>query len=208
MRNFFSELKPHLCHSKGAKCSSGPPGPPGPPGPSGQKGFRGRRGQKGKTENKGDQGIMGSLGKSGKQGIMGPVGPRGEVGPKWDMGSAGLPRAKGEPGESISAPTVAVSPTKLTVNESGSASFLCSVSGNPEPTVVWSKLYSRSEIGQSVQVGGKLNLRNVKGSDTGVYKCSAANILGQAQTVGRLVVNGELLWLSARGRRLYGLFIA
>ena len=75
MSKFFSDLKPHLCHSKCATCSSGPPGPPGPPGPRGLKGFRGRRGQKGKTGNKGDQGIMGSPGKSGKQGIMGPVGP-------------------------------------------------------------------------------------------------------------------------------------
>ena len=47
-----------------------------------------------------------------------------------------MPGAKGEPGESISAPTVAVSPRKLTVNEGGSASFQCSASGNPEPAVV------------------------------------------------------------------------
>ena len=42
---------------------------------------------------------------------------------------------KGEPGESISAPTVAVTPAKLTVNESGSALVQCSVSGNPEPAI-------------------------------------------------------------------------
>ena len=193
MSNFFLELKPHLCHSKGATCSSGPPGPPGPPGPRGQKGARGRRGQKGKTGNKGDQGIMGSPGKSGKQGIMGPVGPQGEVGPKGDMGSAGIPGAKGEPGESISAPTVAVSPTKVTVNEGGSASFQCSASGNPEPAVVWSKLNSQSEISKSVILAGRLRLRNVKGSDSGVYQCSAENILGKALAVARLEVNGKFL---------------
>ena len=191
MSKFVSELKPHLCHSKGATCSSGPPGPPGPPGPRGQKGFRGRRGQKGKTGNKGDQGIMGSPGNSGKQGIMGPVGPQGEVGPKGDMGSAGMPGAKGEPGESISAPTVAVSPTKLTVNEGGSALFQCLVSGNPEPAVVWSKLNSQSEISQSAVSAGRLRLRNVKGSDSGIYQCSAENILGKALTVAQLEVNGK-----------------
>ena len=56
---------------------------------------------------------------SGKQGIMGPVGPKGDVGlkgQKGDMGPTGMPGAKGKPGESISAPVVAVSPKTLTVN--------------------------------------------------------------------------------------------
>ena len=188
MSKFLSELKPHLCHSKSVTCPSGPPGPPGPPGP------RGRRGQKGKTGNKGDQGIMGSPGKSGKQGIMGPVGPQGEGGPKGqngDMGPTGMPGATGEPGESISAPIVAVSPTKFTVNEGGSASFQCSASGNPEPAVVWSKLSNQSKISQSAVSGGRLRLRNVKGSDSGVYQCSAENILGKDQAVAQLEVNGK-----------------
>ena len=196
MSKLLSELKPHLCHSKGNTCPSGPPGPPGPPGPRGQKGARGRRGERGKIGNKGDQGIMGSPGKSGKQGIMGPVGPRGEGGPegqKGDMGSTGMPGAKGEPGESISAPTVAVSPTKLTVNEGGSASFQCSASGNPDPAVVWSKLNSQSEISQSAASAGRLRLRNVKGRDSGVYQCSAENILGKALAVAQLEVNGKRL---------------
>ena len=187
----LSELRQRLCQSKSATCPSGPPGPPGPPGPRGQKGDRGRRGHKGKSGNKGDQGIMGSPGKSGKQGIMGPVGPQGEVGPKGDIGSAGMPGAKGEPGESISAPTVAVSPTKLTVNEGGSASFQCSASGNPEPAVMWSKLNSQSEVSKSAVSAGRLRLRNVKGSDSGVYQCSAENILGKALAVAQLEINGK-----------------
>ena len=187
----LSELRQRLCQSKSATCPSGPPGPPGPPGPRGQKGARGRRGQKGKSGNKGDHGIMGSPGKSGKQGIMGPVGPQGEVGPKGDMGSAGIPGVKGEPGESISAPTVTVSPTKLTVNEGGSASFQCSASGNPKPAVVWSKLNSQSELSQSAVSAGRLRLRHVKGSDSGVYQCSAENILGKALAVAQLEVNGK-----------------
>jgi len=135
---------------------------------------------------------MGSPGKSGKQGIMGTVGPPGIPGPKGqkgDTGPAGMPGAKGQPGESISAPTVAVSPASLTVNESGSASFQCSVNGNPEPSVVWNKADNQSKISQSVVSGGKLLVQNVKESDSGVYKCSASNILGQAQALVRLEVN-------------------
>ena len=138
---------------------------------------------------------MGSPGKSGKQGIMGPVGLPGVSGPKGekgDVGPAGMPGAKGEPGEPISAPTVAVSPSKVTVNESGSASFQCSVSGNPEPSVVWNKVDIQSQRSHSAVSGGKLLLKNVTESDTGVYKCSSENILGQAQALVQLVINGKL----------------
>ena len=186
----------HLCQSKGVTCSSGPPGPPGPPGPRGHNGARGRRGQKGKTGNKGDQGIMGSPGKSGKQGVMGPVGLQGEPGykgEKGDIGPAGMPGSKGEPGESISSPAVVVFPVTLTVNEGGTASFQCSVSGNPDPTVVWSRLDNQSEVNPAAVLGEKLELKKVTGSDSGVYQCSATNILGKSQEVVRLAVNGEFL---------------
>ena len=135
-------------------------------------------------------------GKSGKQGIMGPIGPPGVTGTKGqkgDIGPAGMPGSKGEPGESISAPSVAVSPARSTVNETGSATFKCSVIGNPKPTVVWSKLNSQTNISQSLVSGETLRLQNFKGSDAGVYKCSAINILGQAYAVGQLAVNGKLI---------------
>ena len=136
---------------------------------------------------------MGSPGKSGKQGIMGPAGPKGDAGlkgRKGDIGPAGIPGAKGEPGESISVPVVAVSPKTLTVNEGGSASFHCSVSGNPDPIIVWSKTNRQS--GRSVVSGGKMLLKNVQGSDSGTYNCSGVNILGQGQALVQLIVNGKI----------------
>ena len=193
MDKLLSEWRSHLCPSKGVTCSSSPPGPPGPPGPRGHKGTRGRKGRNG---NKGDKGIMGSPGKSGKQGIMGPAGLRGETGTKGekgDMGPTGMPGTKGEPGEPISSPAVVVSPVTLTVNEGGSAAFQCSASGNPEPAIVWGKLGNQSEIIQSAVSGGKLQLKKVTGNDSGVYQCSAANILGNTREVVRLTVNGKVL---------------
>ena len=62
---------------------------------------------------------------------------------------------------------------------------------NPDPAVVWSKLNSQSEISQSAVSAGRLRLRNVKGSDSGVYQCSAENILGKALAVAQLEVNGK-----------------
>ena len=196
INKLLSEVRLQLCQSKSKSC----PGTPGPPGPRGEKGTRGRRGHKGRTGNRGDQGVLRSPGKSGKQGIMGPVGPQGDPGPKGqkgDTGPAGMPGAKGEPGESISTPVIAVSPAKLTVNESGTASFQCSVSGNPQPAITWSKRDSQSDITQSAVSRGTLLLKKVVGSDSGVYKCSASNILRQALV--ELVVNGKFcttVWIS------------
>ena len=193
INKLLSSGRLYLCQSIGVTCSSGPPGPPGP---SGSKGARGRREQRGKTGNKGAQGIMGSPGKSGKQGIMGPAGLKGEPGTKGekgDMGPTGMPGTKGEPGESISSPAVVVSPATLTVNEGGLASFQCSASGNPVPAVTWNKLDNQSEITQSAVSGGKLQLKHVSGSDSGLYQCSATNILGDSRKMVRLIVNGKLL---------------
>ena len=103
-----------------------------------------------------------------------------------------MPGTKGEPGESISSPAVVVSPVTLIVNEGESASFQCSASGNPEPAVVWSKLDNQSEIIQSAVSGEKLQLKKVTGNDSGVYQCSATNILGNTREVARLTVNGKL----------------
>ena len=198
LKQFFSELKPQLCQWQGDACTSGPPGPPGPPGPRGQKGDRGRKGTKGKKGNKGDQGIMGPPGKSGKQGIAGLQGSQGKVGPKGQKGNIGLPGipgAKGEPGEPISAPTVAVSPEKLTVSEGRSASFHCSVTGNPNPVIVCSRVNSQSELSLSAVSRGMLRLQNLKGSDAGIYRCSATNILGNAHEDTQLVVHGNLVYI-------------
>ncbi|XP_020618760.1 peroxidasin homolog isoform X2 [Orbicella faveolata] len=188
----INKLLSQLHPSKGHTCSNGLPGPPGPPGARGKKGARGRRGEKGRTGKKGDKGIMGYPGISGKQGIMGPVGMKGETGIKGikgSMGPQGMPGAKGEPGESLSAPGVVISPVKLTVNEKGAASFRCSAGGNPEPSVVWTRADNHSEITQSALSEAMLHLENLTESDSGLYQCSAINILGQAQSLARLVVN-------------------
>ena len=191
----INKLLLQLCQSQDRSCASDPPGPPGPPGP---KGARGRRGQKGRTGNKGDSGIMGSPGKSGKQGIEGPAGLKGDTGikgQKGDIGATGMPGTKGEPGQSISSPAVVVSPVTLTVNEGGSASFQCSANGNPEPAIVWSKVDNQSEITQSAVSGGKLQLQHATENDSGLYQCSATNILGESQEVVRLTVNGKIMKL-------------
>ena len=108
---------------------------------------------------------MGLPGESGKQSIMGTAGSKGDPGikgQKGDMGPAGVPGPKGEPGESITAPVVSVSPVKLIVNESGTASFQCSLRGNPEPTVAWSEMDNQSQPPHSLGSREQLLLSKVR----------------------------------------------
>jgi len=165
-----------FCHSSGNSCPRGLPGPPG------------RRGRKG------SKGMMGQPGRSGKQGIMGPPGIRGEKGVKGDIGPPGIPGMKGEPGESISTPKVTLSTSQLTVNESTTASLLCSASGNPSPQVVWSRVNGSLPSNRTkVTSDGLIQIKDARLEDAGKYKCVARNILGKEEAITSLIVQSKSL---------------
>ena len=177
-----------ICHNNGNFCPRGLSGPPGRTGSKGDKGDLGRRGSKG------TQGLMGQPGRSGKQGIMGPPGIRGEKGIKGDLGPPGIPGIKGEPGESISAPKVTLSTSKLIVNESTTASLLCSASGNPAPQVAWSRVNGTLPSNRTkVTSAGLMQIKDMRLDDTGKYKCVAWNILGKEEAITCLVVKSKSL---------------
>ena len=184
INKLLSSGRLQLCQPNGYIRPCGPSGPPGPPGPKGKRGRPGKNGDKGHA---GEPGKSGKRGMTGIAGLKGNTGPRGE---KGDIGATGMPGMKGEPGESISGPTVEVSPQIRAVNETESTAFQCSVSGNPKPKMKWNRLLKGSELEQSTVSEGRLQLRNIRTGDAGMYQCSAANILGQAQKTVRLVVNG------------------
>ena len=180
-------LSLNICKRRGTlSCPRGLPGPPGRAGPKGNKGNQGRRGRKG------SQGMMGQPGRSGKQGIMGPPGMRGEKGIKGDTGAPGISGMKGEPGESISAPKITLSSSQLTVNESTTASLLCSASGNPAPQITWSRENrvlpsSRTKVTEE----GLMQINDARLEDAGRYICVARNILGRKKEVTSLVVQSR-----------------
>ena len=182
-------LTPHaFCSPNEKMCVQGPPGRQGP------KGSRGKRGPRGATGRNGARGDTGHPGPHGKLGPTGPPGQKGEPGIKGNPGPRGFPGAKGEPGESISMPTVVISPKELTVRENQNAVFQCSATGNPSPTVKWieptGSLWSdRAQL----KPRGVLMVRHVTLADTGRYICAATNMLGSANQSASLTVEGKVL---------------
>ncbi len=154
----------------------------------GPKGSRGRRGPRGNTGRKGSRGSRGEPGPPGKQGIIGPPGPKGEQGIQGIQGPRGIPGAKGEPGESISPPTVVITPMNQTVKENQTAVFQCSVSGNPKPMVTWLGA-NRSPLRSP---DGRLEVRHVTLDDAGQYTCVGRNLLGTANKTAVMIVEGNI----------------
>ena len=108
---------------------------------------------------------------------MGPRGPPSEKG------------AKGEPGQSISAPSLLQRPVETTVNESQTATLKCTAEGNPNPLVTWSKITSSLLAGRHlIDSIGVLFVKNVRPEDQGVYSCKAENLLGGVNASAKLTV--------------------
>ena len=183
----ISSLKPEaFCSFKEQICVQGPPGIPG------SKGSRGKRGPRGNTGRKGSRGFTGDPGPHGKQGIQGPPGQKGAQGEKGVPGPRGYPGAKGDAGESISAPTVVISPMIQTLRENQSVIFRCSATGNPKPSVMWVRS-DRNWTGHfRYQSDGGLEIRGVSLTEAGVYTCVAKNVLGEMNKSAILTVEGKI----------------
>ena len=164
----------------------GPTGPQGAPGPMGIKG------------DPGVPGIMGPPGPTGPQGAPGPMGIKGDPRVPGTMGQPGLtgPQGvkgeKGEQGKSISAPRLMESPAGVTVNEGQTAVLKCIVDGHPTPKITWSKINSSLPAGRYMRgPSTALIINDTKPEDTGVYSCSAQNLLGSANTLTSVKVQCE-----------------
>ena len=178
LENVVTSSFKNICQKRGSLnvCPRGLPGPPG------------RRGRKG------SQGVIGPPGRGGKQGIIGPQGIREEKGIKGDIGPQGIPGIKGEPGESISAPEVTISPaSQLTVNESNTAGLFCSATENPTPQLSWVKVNGSLPSNRTKLTSDNLmQIDDVRLEDAGKYKCMARNILGEDDNAASLVVQSDL----------------
>ena len=64
----------------------------------------------------------------------------------------------------------------------------CKVTGYPTPVVTWRKLSGHLPLGRVRYNNSALQISQVRKEDSGVYTCSAKNLLGEAQKKTMLVV--------------------
>lgn len=76
-------------------------------------------------------------------------------------------------------------PTYQLVNESGMFKIFCNLTGNPPPTITWSKDGGSSKI---YPTGNTLHIENVDKLDSGTYKCTGVSVRGENATADASVV--------------------
>ena len=79
-----------------------------------------------------------------------------------------------------------------------SVTLQCQAEGSPMPVVSWSKngqpLASKGRI--SISGDGTLTVRNTRAQDTGRYKCSAKNAIGETSEASSVYIRCEYTYFS------------
>lgn len=79
-----------------------------------------------------------------------------------------------------SKPSVVVSTDRFVMVYSDRLTINCNASGSPRPVVTWNRIVGDSSQNMRSLPNGTLILQNLKKADSGLYRCTAKNILGTA----------------------------
>ena len=77
-------------------------------------------------------------------------------------------------------PSVVLSADRFIVVGSDRLTIHCNATGSPKPVVTWTRIIGDSRQNTRSLPNGTLILRNLKEADSGLYRCTAKNILGAA----------------------------
>ncbi|XP_039279416.1 limbic system-associated membrane protein isoform X1 [Nilaparvata lugens] len=82
-------------------------------------------------------------------------------------------------------PSVRTSPAsgQLTARKGGTVTLECKASGNPVPTILWSRKDDSLPSGEKALEGFSITLEKVDRHQAGVYQCTASNGVGEPITV-------------------------
>ena len=88
------------------------------------------------------------------------------------------------------APKAIVTPAQQTIDEGASTFLSCRVTGDPLPTIQWSKI--GGNLTDSLVIdGGLLHIKEATKDDEGMYVCVAQNKKGVKQATGIVNVRSE-----------------
>ena len=65
--------------------------------------------------------------------------------------------------------------------------IVCTATGQPQPTITWSKLGGVLPKGRNEVMNDALKIYQVTRDDGGIYTCKADNILGSAMAMAQLL---------------------
>ena len=69
----------------------------------------------------------------------------------------------------------------------------CEVSGDPEPSVIWTKDGDTNISRAQIKNNGRIPvIKDILPGDKGVYECKASNVFGESRTATIIEVAGKL----------------
>uniref|UniRef100_A0ABM0MP99 Basement membrane-specific heparan sulfate proteoglycan core protein-like n=1 Tax=Saccoglossus kowalevskii TaxID=10224 RepID=A0ABM0MP99_SACKO len=90
--------------------------------------------------------------------------------------------------EISASPKVTIDPPTLSVTEGDQAVFLCTATGDPTPTVAWTKMNMPLPSTARERENGYLIISGATVNEAGDYRCTASNGIETAEDVARLFV--------------------
>ncbi|XP_068677027.1 uncharacterized protein [Montipora foliosa] len=90
------------------------------------------------------------------------------------------------------APRLLLSSNEIWAEEEQNVTIPCNATGQPQPSVTWSKSVGSLPVGKTKVTKGNLIISKVAKKDRGTYICKALNILGSTTAVAQLTVFSRL----------------
>ena len=93
---------------------------------------------------------------------------------------------------SLADPQLFLSSSRLIAEEKQNVTITCTATGQPQPSITWSKAFGSLPKDKAAVQNGALTIYHVAKNDGGMYVCKAINIIGQATDTVQLVVFSPL----------------
>lgn len=101
----------------------------------------------------------------------------------------------------LARPSITSISNNITLNETNDVTLSCTASGKPPPNVTWTKA---DDVGNVLSKSSSLELKNITRKQEGLYRCTADNGLGKAESSVRIIVQCKYVTLSLYRCKVFG----